>query len=200
MPEVQSNIGYAPAVRWAHWAIVILVVIQFVLAWTMPDVDPDTMKSASIQCHFWLGLVIAATMVVRLAIRFANPAPPSLSRAKWRRATARAIHSLFYVLLIVAPGLGFMAAICGGWKPFGWRFTFASAAENKALASELVDAHSVATLILLVVIAVHVAAALYSHFVERDRTLIRMLRDTKTRVDGAQDGRNRRSLCGGDRH
>ena len=112
---------------------------------------------------------------VRIAWRTTHPAPP-LDGAAWQRAAARVAHVVLYVLLVALPITGYLAwsARGNGTAFFGWEIP-AAIAKDRATARALNNVHEVLADALLVVVALHAAAALWHHVVVRDDTLRRML-------------------------
>lgn len=49
---------YSPVAKALHWLIVVLVAIQFVTAFLMPDIGPSTPPSTVIGLHFSFGVAI----------------------------------------------------------------------------------------------------------------------------------------------
>ena len=52
-----------------HWLIVVLLVVQFAIAWTMPDVTRDTKPVDLIAWHLSVGAFILLVMLIRLGWR-----------------------------------------------------------------------------------------------------------------------------------
>ncbi len=90
---------------------------------------------------------------------------------------AQGLHRLFYLLLLVAPFLGWASASAHDLpvNVFGLVTLPPIAAPKARWALTAGDIHKVAMWTLLALIGVHVAAALYHHFVRQDRVLQRML-------------------------
>ncbi len=131
----------------------------------------------------WLTLVLnAARAIPRLL--FAAPAPIASIGALWRTA-ARAAHLALYALTLFVGFSGWLrvstAIIPIPIDLFGLT-SVPDIALASAGASELwAKAHEVAAYALAVLIALHVAAAMKHHFIDRDATLLRMLgRDSRT--------------------
>jgi cytochrome b561 len=173
-----SNTGYTGTAKTLHWLILVLLIAQFIFAWTMPHIGRNTPVTTLISLHFTFGIVILAVAVVRLLWRATHGEPkPEDGAPPWQTASARVIHWLLYLLLFVVPILGWINAswlnmpivMFGGALPQliaprvpGWGWTG--------------DVHSIlAEYVLLVLVGLHVAAALYHYFIRRDGVLQRML-------------------------
>ncbi|MDB5702939.1 MAG: cytochrome [Sphingomonas bacterium] len=170
--------SYTPVAKVFHWAIVILVIVQFALAWTMPDVTRDTRPIDLIGWHLSVGAAILFVVLARLAWRLTHHAPAAPEGLPpVLKLVSRATHFLLYALLIVLPLMGWANAAARGWtvKLFSIVSLPPLVAKGSPLGRQMGDIHSTTAIIFLVVIALHVAGALYHALILRDRTLQRML-------------------------
>jgi len=95
----------------------------------------------------------------------------------WQLQSARAVHWLLYALLFVLPILGWINASWRGFPLIMFGLELPKLVATRAPGwGWSGDVHSVlANYLLLVLVGLHVAAALYHYFVRRDRVLQRML-------------------------
>ncbi len=179
MPTSVSRNTYSGTAKFLHWLIVALLIVQFVLAWTMPHIGRDTKVTTLIGLHFSFGISILLIAVVRLSWRMIQGDPvPQDGIPPWQVRSARAVHWLLYTLLFVVPILGWLNA---SWRGFPVSL-FGLFEMPKLLATRAQgwgwtgDIHGVlANYLLLILVGIHVAAALYHQFVRRDGVLQRML-------------------------
>ncbi|PMS20362.1 cytochrome B [Trinickia dabaoshanensis] len=166
---------YDPFARLLHWLVVLLLVAQYVVAWTMPGIHRGTRPEGLIVVHLDLGVFIIAIMIVRVLWRIVRKEPDVVEGTAFTRGIAYLTHGLLYLLLIVQPLMGWANA-----SSRGWQVTLAGvdmpalAPKGSAIGHTLGDAHQLFAWVMLVLIGMHVAAALYHHFVLRDRVLRRM--------------------------
>jgi cytochrome b561 len=87
------------------------------------------------------------------------------------------VHIFLYVLLMLQPLLGILMSQAYGYpvSVFGMVNLPPLVWQSPSLGNILREAHGVTAILLAVFIAIHVAAALKHHFVDRDGTLMRML-------------------------
>jgi cytochrome b561 len=177
MPISDSPVFGAPA-KLFHWLTVLLLAVQYVIGWLMPHVHHDTKPVGLIGLHLSFGATIVLLVLVRLAWRLSHKPPvesqilpPSI------RLVARLTHGLLYVLLIALPLMGWANASARGWAVSLFHVVPlpALAATGSALGHALGDIHELTAWVLLALIGLHVAAALFHQFVIRDDTLGRML-------------------------
>jgi cytochrome b561 len=166
---------YDPFARLLHWVIVLLLIAQYIVAWTMPEIHRGTQPVGLIAVHLDLGVFVIAVMVVRVIWRGLRKEPAAVEGTALARTVAYLTHGLLYLLLIVQPVLGWVNASSRGWQVTLVGMNLPSLAEKgSALGHELGDVHSLLAWVMLVLIGLHVAAALYHHFLLRDGVLRRM--------------------------
>ncbi len=169
--------AFDPLIKLAHWLTLFLIVAIFSTAAPIHDV-PDAWKLTLFQLHRSLGATIWIVTVMRLIWRqFTRlPAwPPSLSNPM--RTAARSVEYMLYGLLLLQPILGLLYANAHGGRT-GVFFVLRLPPliqRNDELAEQLLLAHGAVATLLLAVIALHAAAALFHHFIRRDEILNRML-------------------------
>jgi cytochrome b561 len=170
--------GYGGVAKFLHWLIVALLIVQFAVAWTMPDINPRTPPDALVDLHFSLGVTILLIAVLRLWWRWRYPVPLLRDNVPvWQDWTARATHALLYLLLFLLPILGWIDA---GFRALPIHFyeivTIPPVVPAvRSLAGTTGDIHTFVSYVLLGIVGLHVLAALYHHLWLRDRVLLRML-------------------------
>jgi cytochrome b561 len=170
--------SYTSTAKSLHWLILALLVVQFTAAWTMPHIGRNTPVTALISVHFTMGIVILAVAVVRLGWRATHGEPePEAGVPRWQTTLARIVHWLLYLLLFILPIIGWINASWRGMPivMFGLELPHLVAAPAAGW-GWTGDVHSLlANYLLLALVGLHVAAALYHYFIRRDGVLQRML-------------------------
>jgi cytochrome b561 len=176
-PADLAQPGYGAVAKLLHWLIVALVVLQFALAWTMPDIPRGKPPEGLVNLHLSVGATLLIVMLARLAWRLAHGAPPSLVVAAWQRRLAGTVHGLLYALLIVMPLAGWAWASAKGWPVtlFGTVTLPALVPANWPYRSLASAVHQNVAWAILGLVALHGLAALYHQFILRDGVLRRML-------------------------
>jgi cytochrome b561 len=166
---------YHPLLVVLHWTLAVLIIAALALGALvmakLPNTDP--MKYEALRSHMAGGGAILALMLARLLVRTrsAHPAAastghPLLDKVAW------ASHRLFYVLIIAQVASGLTVALQadlfrivyggeGTLPPDLWVYPVRSV-------------HYVVSRLLMALIALHVAGALFHTFVLRDGLLRRM--------------------------
>ena len=167
---------YHPLLVALHWimAILILMALAFgkLLLASMPNDDPG--KVEGLAGHMTIGMIIGALLIVRLIVRFASEKPPHAktgSSALDRIGTAT--HWILYALaaLMVASGLG--TALSAGLFPIVFE---GSGDPLPSTFSDLAPriVHGLVSTLMVLLVALHIVAALYHQFVLKDGLFRRM--------------------------
>ncbi|MCE7026837.1 cytochrome b [Jiella avicenniae] len=146
-----------------HWAIVVLIVVQFINHEWMVDLWRATRRGAEVDAttqtagwaHVVAGSLVLLAALLRLWDRFAHGRPPyPAEEPTWSLWLARITHALIYAILILMPIAGLIA-----W--FG-------------MIGEAGEIHEFMWTPLLVLIGLHVIGALAQQFWFRTGVLKRI--------------------------
>jgi cytochrome b561 len=170
--------GFARAMQAMHWATAALLVGAYPAAWMIGTIASGAETAWLVMLHRSFGVAILLLTGLRLVCRqhMGVPPLPADVPATLRRA-ARARDVLFYVLLILQPLLGLVGSMLFGDRIvlFGGIVLPLLLPVKRALGRQVFHVHGLIALLLLTLIGLHVAAALYHHFVRRDGVLAGML-------------------------
>jgi cytochrome b561 len=160
-----------------HWATVLAIIGLVIVGLTMDDLPNGPDKVRIYALHKSTGLTVLALTVARLAWRAIAGAPAMVPMPRWQRLAAHASHAGLYALLLAMPLSGWLFNSAAGFplKWFGLVRVPALAAHDPALKALARGWHEGLAYALFVVVAIHVAAALKHHVLNRDATLQRML-------------------------
>jgi cytochrome b561 len=172
-----NRLQYGTTAKVFHWLIVALLFAQYLIGWLMPGVHRNMKPGAAMTFHVSIGLTILVLIVLRLAWRLAHPVVPESSLPAWQQLSSEAVHWLLYALVSATTITGWLFASFRGWSMS--LFFLAPmpmlAAEDAAIGKTIDGLHQAMEWALLVVIGIHVAAALVHIFIYRDRIMQRML-------------------------
>jgi cytochrome b561 len=170
---------YGLVSRLLHW-LTFLIVAGMLAGGTLLGVLPDGgIKSIVVSAHKSFGVLVFFLMVVRLFWRLANPRPRFLGTHLVLRYVSEVLHVCLYVLLLIQPLAGILMSQAYGYPVvvFGWIQIPTLVWHSPSLGGIFSQIHSATAMILVTAIVVHAAAALKHHYIDGDRTLIRMLKD-----------------------
>lgn len=169
---------YTPTAKVLHWLMALLLFGLLALGLYMHELPLSPEKLQLYSWHKWAGVTAFLLVLVRLGWRLAHrpPAPPE-GGSRAARLAARAAHAALYVLMLAMPVSGWLMSSAKGvptvW--FGLLPLPDLLAKNPPLGERLAELHAALAVSLMALVALHVAAALKHHFIDRDEVLSRML-------------------------
>jgi cytochrome b561 len=176
--DLQDHDRYSGVTRLLHWLTVALVVVQFAVAWTMPEIGRGSQPIGLIAWHLSIGTIILMVIVIRLVWRLTHHVPPPpADLPPLLQLVSRGTHYLLYALLLLLPVMGWANASSRGWPVtlFGVLPLPPLMPRGSTLGHQLGDVHMAGATVLLILIGLHVLGALYHLLVLRDRTVQRIL-------------------------
>lgn len=170
--------GYGAVAKALHWLSALLILGGWLLGQTL-DLFPKSMEGGLKLAHVWSGLGVLALLAARLAWRWSGPQPDPIPSAldPWLARAAKAGHVLLYGLLLAVPVAGIVLSFARG-EPvslFGFYEIASPWARDRAFARDAREVHELLANAILLVAALHAAAALMHHYLLGDATLRRML-------------------------
>jgi cytochrome b561 len=169
---------WSPVIKAIHWLTALTVIGLFAVGLWMVDLNyySEWYRIAP-NWHKSIGLLLASLTLFRITYRVLTPRPEKLG-AKWEAAAASAAHLALYTALIVLFSSGYLISTADGRgiDVFDW-FTipgFGSFFENQEDIAG--DIHFYTAWVLIILASTHGLAALKHHFIDKDSTLIRMVK------------------------
>jgi cytochrome b561 len=179
---------YTLMARTLHWVVAIAVFGQLALGFWMKTLPNGTGVQAQwFNLHKSIGLTVGGIILLRLLWRWSHPPPPMPEFIPaWQRATARFVHAMIYVCLIIIPLSGYLGSSFTRYpvRYFGYPLP-RWAPESPALKELCSQIHLVAVSILIVLVAVHIAKVLKHALLDRDEVFQRMGWTTRKRTPAA---------------
>jgi cytochrome b561 len=171
-----ARLQYGGTEKVFHWLMVALLLVQYSIGWLMPDIHQGMKPGTAMTFHISVGITILILIVVRFAWRLTHPVAPESSLPPWQRLASEAVHWLLYALVLVTTVTGWLFASFRGWSISYFFLAPMPMLAGDVAAGRAIDGlHQAMELALLVVIGIHIAAALIHIFVYRDRIMQRML-------------------------
>jgi len=180
---------FDPVIRFLHWLTLFLVAAVFVLAFSI-DLAPSKGQAVVLtHLHRSFGASVWVVTLGRLVWRqFSRlPAWPADMPQAMRLAAHGSEYAL-YALLLIQPIVGILLT-----NAYGERINLfflgqlpALIGRDRPLERQLMEVHRTVGFLLLGLIALHVAAALFRHFWRRDDALDAMLPQRMRRRTGSR--------------
>lgn len=178
---------YDPVAIALHWITALLVVVQFALGQTW-GWFPRPTRHLMITTHMSFGIILVAVVLARVLWRFGYGHQASSLESGWIRIASKTIHYLLYGLLGAEAVLGFLSRWEGNeaMSFFGLQIPSPFTGSGQKAAHQLQDIHNWVGWAIVIIALAHATAALYHHYVLRDRVLGRMFppaRRSETRLE-----------------
>jgi cytochrome b561 len=156
--------GYSLSQVLLHWIVALLVLLQFLdndaigAAWrAVRRGEANVPDGFLVSAHVFIGIAVLALAALRILLRVVRGAPkPPEHEPRILQLAGAASHGLLYLLLLLLPISGLVA----------WYGGVVSAGE----------VHEVMTNLLIALVVLHVAGALYQLFYLRSDVAARMIR------------------------
>ena len=157
--------GYTTAQIILHWVIAALFVFQLVFGEDIVSAyrayrqgaTPTDAAIFDANIHVYVGLTVLVLAAIRLILRFRYGAPPApAGESNVQKAIAHTAHAVLYLAIFGMPISGAIAWF-GGIPEAG-------------------EVHELAKPVLIAVVAIHAAGALWQHFVAKTDVLTRMVK------------------------
>ena len=167
--------AYDPRTIWFHWLTVLLVGAQWVGAHAIDWFPRGLLRTDARSVHVVLGVLLGVLIVARLTWRATGGLRlPPIDKGALKLA-ATTVHALLYLLVIAIVVLGILTFLTRGDSLFGLVTIPRLNLGGKDLHRQINHLHSLAANVILVVAAVHAAAALWHQYGRRDGVLSRMI-------------------------
>lgn len=164
---------YHPVLVALHWILAFCLVGLLIAGVTVlePLANDDPAKMVSFRLHMGLGIVTLFLMVLRLAVRLTTRQPPRIRTGNTLiDRTAPATHWALYILAFAMALSGMTFARASGLPDA----VFGSGPMPPVFDHPARIVHGVASKLLMALIVLHVAAALWHQFIRRDGVMARI--------------------------
>jgi cytochrome b561 len=170
--------AYSLTARALHWIMAALVLTTIPLGVVIVNEWGGPLQDPLYDLHRSIGALLILVIMVRLGYRLTHPPLPLPDDIPpVQRLAARATHWVLYGLLVVQPFIGWAATSAYGAQivVFGLFELPPILSQDRVLSDRLFVVHALIGAAIAGLVAMHIGAALYHHFVRGDRVLMRMI-------------------------
>lgn len=171
--------SYGLVTKILHWIVGLLIISMLIVGFSMSSMSPSPEKFELYKMHKAFGVTTLSLVVIRILWRITNinvQAAAGVSTIlQW---SAQIGHLLLYILMLIMPISGLLMTRFYGYSISVFDiFTIPAASEKNAELAKLFHSiHEYAASGLVILITIHVLAALYHHFILKDNTLTRIIK------------------------
>jgi len=177
MSLVNTKQKFGSLTKLLHWTLFVLFVIQYFLAYRrgyFPDKSPE--KLQYILLHKSIGVIALGVALMMVIWRHLGKRPSLQNVNFMEKCLAKVTHLSLYIVALLLPlsGIG-MSLFSGRSITIIKGISLPALTKNPTLAKILYTTHVTTTYAAIALVSLHVFAALYHHFIRKDRVLKRML-------------------------
>lgn len=181
-----------------HWLIALLLIAMLAFGLWMSELPKDAPKTAAFDLfdlglytvtlsepvsvrafyfnlHKSSGVTLLALILFRVfwRVTHATPALPATMKA-WEKMLSHAVHHSLYVLMLVIPLSGFVMSVYSKFGILWFGIPLVKGVDNPQLRDLFKDVHEITAWLLIVIAALHIAAAIKHKVVDKDEVMKRM--------------------------
>ncbi len=169
--------GYRWPLVGMHWLMLLLIVAAYVIGSLLEDMALSPLKLKLYAWHKWVGMAVLFLLPLRLLLRLGNRIGHAAGLLPWEARASAAVHGALYLLLLLVPLLGWLQSSAAGFSVvwFGVLPLPDLVGKDKAWAELFKELHEGSVNLLVTLVVLHAAAALYHQHVRHDGVLARMV-------------------------
>lgn len=170
--------AYTVTARTLHWITATLVLIQLPLGLVIANQWGGPWQDQLYNLHRSIGVLVIPIILVRFVYRWGHPpAPLPADMPPMQQLAAHVNHWLLYGLLMAQPFLGWIgtSAFPAPIVVFGLFELPPIWPPDRPFSDRVLLVHSLVALAIATLVVMHIAAAIYHHFVRKDDVLARMV-------------------------
>ncbi|WNO11077.1 cytochrome b [Teredinibacter sp. KSP-S5-2] len=162
-----------------HWVSAGMIITLFILGLWMMGLDYyDPWYRKGPDLHRSLGILFGAVLLARIIWRLSSQQPTPITTHKpWEKRLSKAVHVFLYLLMFTMIPTGYLITTAKGQslEVFGLFEIPALITGIDQLEDYAGEFHEIIAFSLIGLAALHALAAVKHHFIDRDKTLLRML-------------------------
>lgn len=172
-----TSAEYGSIAKFFHWLTAFLIITLLCVGWLMDNAAPS-LKGSVYNAHKLAGLLVLFLTVPRLlwALSGIKPTLPATLKP-WEKIAERVIHTCLYLSLLLMPFFGWAMSTAAGHAPklFTLSIAMPGIVQSKAIAHFFGEYHAFFAWVIVVLVSIHVAAAIKHHVIDKDNVLRSMM-------------------------
>ncbi|MGE4063894.1 MAG: cytochrome b [Rhodospirillaceae bacterium] len=169
---------FGPVAIALHWTIALALILSVLTGLGYAYIDDTRTSRTSLELHQSIGFLIFLLALARLYWRITHtPPPPPTGYTRAQRMAAAVTHATLYLFIIGMPISGYTGLAARGRDiPIFGAFNLPIVTPlSFDLSNSATTLHIYSQYALYVLVVLHVAAALWHHFILKDDVMRRML-------------------------
>lgn len=196
--QMNQTTRYTKVAILLHWLVALGIIALLGLGWYMNELPKGGPKVSSFDLfdlglytvqlseaasprtfyfnlHKSIGLTVFFIIGLRVYWRLMHQ-PPALAASlkRWEQIVAHGTHHLLYVLMVLMPVTGMLTTLYSKYGLNWFSIPVLPGLDDPALRDFFVAAHELTATLLVILIGLHIAAALKHSLIDRDDTMKRM--------------------------
>jgi cytochrome b561 len=183
--------AYGSIAKWFHWVTAILFLVSYCTIYYREWFAESELENwSAIQLHLSIGITLGGLVTLRIMWRFLNRSPEPESGTKLQHMAVQIGHYALYAIMLIMPISGYLSianylSIGGGSITYFLLFDMTSFKDIQVFnllgisleafedPAGLIHSYLGAWIVWLLILG-HVSAALYHHFIKKDKTIYKM--------------------------
>lgn len=185
-----SSVVYGSIAKWFHWLTALLILVTYgAIYYREWFAQSDFESWLTIQLHLSIGITLMVFVVLRIIWRLLNPLPVTQINNRLQYFLVKMSHFTLYVMMIIMPISGYLSIADylskGGQIDFLFVFDMTwfkgidfenliGMQPEKLETPAAIIHHFIGKWVMVIVLAIHIVAALYHHYILKDDTLLKI--------------------------
>lgn len=173
-----SDTAYGLVSKLLHWCIAILFIAMLALGLYLEEIDYlHPWHNAALYFHKAFGMMILLLGLCEILwVRLTRSPAPLISLTSLERLMANVMHRTLYLMLLLIPVTGYFVSTSAGDPIDVFGISVPAITKVSSHVKEVFEeSHEILAYISIILVLIHITAALKHHFVDKDNTLRRML-------------------------
>ncbi len=179
MALMNTKTQYGSVAKWLHWLIGLGIIGLLFVGFFMDDIQKGSdLRGLVYNAHKVTGVTILALVCLRFIWKLINKKPELPNKPSLLESFAEhTVQWCFYLVMFAMPLSGWAMATAAGYYPhvFGMKLMMPFIEKSKSLAECASQVHEFVAWSIVVLLVLHIGAALVHPIIKKDNVLTRMM-------------------------